>query len=102
MTKILTFLAVLAAVAGLAQEENTRQIWNRPPAATETKKASKPPAVTYKPLGPPKAASHAAPGNETKVGVTLWRIRPPKPADPKGSRLLVLVQPGAKIVRAHV
>jgi len=96
MTKMLTFLAVLAAVAGLAQEENTRQIWNRPPAKTETKKASKPPAVTYKPLGPPKAAPNGAPGNETKVGVTLWRIRPAKAADPKGARLLVLVRPGAK------
>ncbi|HEV3201563.1 MAG TPA: hypothetical protein VGZ73_26870 [Bryobacteraceae bacterium] len=98
MTKMLSFLMAVLALSGLAQEETTRQIWRRPPAPSAPGPGPtrpKPANVTYRPVGPAKPPSNATTsGAATVVGVTLWKLRPAKPAD--GARLFVLPTPGAK------
>ncbi len=84
-------LAALLAVTGWAQEENSRQIWKRPPQAPKPQQAP-PPKVTYRPVGPAAPSS----GDAAVLGVTLWRMRTVKAEDAKGARLLVLPKPGAK------
>jgi hypothetical protein len=87
---------VLAAAAVLAQD-GTRQLWNsefrksRPPG----KQASPPPQVTYHPVGPVNPGpAPAVP--QTMLGVTLFRLRVPKPQDHQGARLLVIEKTGEK------
>jgi hypothetical protein len=86
-------LLALLAVAALAQEDNTRQLWNteflgKRPAATTPASTSKP---TYKPATPAKPA--AAPiGSGTMLGITLWRFSD----KPSNTRLLVIPKPGEK------
>src|SRR5579872_5915832 len=93
-------LLLLAAGAGWAQEEATRQLWNteflqkRPPGKTPAR-----PKVTYKPLGDGAKAAVADPGAGVMLGVTLWRLRPEKSHE-TGARLLVLLPNGDK--RAEV
>jgi len=87
--KITASLLVLFAMAAIAQEGNTRQIWNteiqkKRPAGT----GAAPAAPRYKPLAQAKSAIPS--GDGTVVGVTLWRMRDPKPSDGTGTRLLVL------------
>jgi hypothetical protein len=83
--------AILAVGAAVAQTETARQLWNteflknRPPG----KKASPPSRVTYRPVGP-VSPSTAPPGSQTMLGVTLWRLRVPKPQETHGARLLVI------------
>jgi hypothetical protein len=104
-----TCVSVLAAgglllpwlLAGQASdEEGIRQLWNtqflekRP--AGKSKKAA-PKNLVYKPAGTAKAPlKPPPPGNsETVLGVTLWRLRKPRPADDPNSRLLVLEDDGS-------
>jgi hypothetical protein len=78
-----------------SEEEGIRQLWNtqflqkRPEG--KSKKAA-PKNLSYKPVGTAKASPKAAsPGtSDTVLGVTLWRLRKPRPADDPNSRLLVL------------
>ena len=89
--KIQASLLALLAAAALAQEDNTRQIWsaqilkNRPAGRSGAPAA----APRYKPVVQSAGASAPA-GDGTVVGVTLWRMRDPKPSDGTGTRLLVL------------
>jgi hypothetical protein len=87
---------VMFAGAGVAQNDATRQIWNteflqKRPAG----KSKSPPPVTYRP-----SAALPVPAEENRnkvlVGVTLWRLRPPRTAEREGVRLLVLDQKGAQ------
>jgi hypothetical protein len=86
-------LLVLLAAAALAQEDNTRQLWNpeflnkRPAAPSSTSTQAKPKA-NYKPAGPTKPSGPA--GSGTMVGITLWEIRDAKANDAPGTRLLVI------------
>ena len=85
-------LLVLFTASGIAQQDTmTRQMWNteflkkRPAAATPGKPA---PPPTYKPIA--QSASTAPAGAGTMLGITLWRVRDPKPSDSPGTRVLVL------------
>ena len=91
-------LLLLACLPASAQEDNTRQLWNQEflkkrPAGTGTGRA---PQVKYKPTGVSGETGSGTPGAGagTMLGITLWRVRPPKPSDPDGTRLLVLGEPG--------
>ena len=97
MKHTLRSLALIAAVAAAAQEESTRQLWNtefmgkRPPGAAAPAKPS-----TYHRTSPATSQPAASPaaGDGTMLGLTLWRVRPPKPSDAVGTRLLVLEPAG--------
>jgi hypothetical protein len=85
------FSSLMLALGVAAQEEFPRQLWNtefigkRPPG---TGSAAKP---NYKPAASANATAPApSPGDVTVLGLTLWRVRPPKPSDAAGTRLLVL------------
>jgi hypothetical protein len=102
ITAGMTMLVPLFVAAQGSEEEGTRQLWNsqffqkRP--APAGKKAAPPPAnIVYKPVGTTKLTpTSSSPGvMETLLGITLWRLRPPKPADDPNSRLLVLVDPSS-------
>jgi hypothetical protein len=81
-------------LAAQSAEEGVRQLWNsmfferRPPGKSKAK--TPPKNVAYKAVGA-AAKGTATPGvSETLLGVTLWRLRPPRPADDPGARLLVI------------
>ena len=85
------FSSLILVLGVAAQEEISRQLWNtefigkRPPG---TGSAAKP---NYRPAASANAtAPSASPGEATVLGLTLWRVRPPRPADTAGTRLLVL------------
>jgi hypothetical protein len=90
--KIAASLLAALTVAALAQEDGTRQLWNteflkkRPAADTSARPAPQP---TYKPI--PQAVKSTAPaspvGSGTMLGLTLWRLRDPKPSE---TRVFVL------------
>jgi hypothetical protein len=92
MLRILVLaLSCSMAVAAQTSEEGIRQLWNsqflekRPPAKKPSATAKKPPvyktvAKTAKPVSP----------NDTLLGLTLWLLRKPRPADDPNSRLLIL------------
>jgi len=94
------FLFAVCSLAAFAQtpEEGIRQLWNtqfvqqRPPAKkTAAKGTSKPVAKPpqYKSVATVKPAKAASP-SDTLLGMTLWRLRRPRPADDPNSRLLIL------------
>lgn len=116
-------LVAAACLAASAQtsEEGIRQLWNQEflqkrPAARPTPSRKpivyKParlvtPAVASakpadpKPTGTTKASAVKPSGStpagslmDTLLGVTLWRLRPPRPADDPNSRLLILEDEG--------
>jgi hypothetical protein len=79
-----------------AEEEGIRQLWNtqflqKRPEGTAKKAAPK--NISYKPVASaavaPKPVAQAG-IIDTLLGVTLWRLRPPRPADDPNSRLLIL------------
>src|SRR5262245_17930303 len=93
ITAGMTMCVPLFLAAQGSEEEGTRQLWNsqfyqkRP--APAGKKAAPPPAnIVYKPVGQTQIAPKAPGVMETLLGITLWRLRPPKPADDPNSRLL--------------
>jgi hypothetical protein len=91
--KATTSLLALFVLAALAQEDSTRQLWNTEFLKNRPAGKGAVPAapVRYKPLAESaKAAAIAPPGSETMLGVTLWRMRAPKPSDAAGTRLLLL------------
>ena len=78
-------------------EEGTRQLWNsqffqkRPEGKAPS--AAPPKNIVYKPVAQAKAAPPRPAGSgiiDTLLGVTLWRLRSPRPADDPNSRLLVI------------
>jgi hypothetical protein len=87
-----SFLAMFVMVA-IAQEETTRQLWNteflkkRPASNSPAQSAAQP---NYKPIAQPVKTPATPAGSGTMLGVTLWRMRDPKPSDAAGTRLLVL------------
>ena len=107
---------VLLAGAVLAQnpEEGFRQLWNqellnkRPPAKNPAESLSK--KAVYKPVSKPGPVAvllkKDSPKSETKLsakpgdtllGVTLWRLRPPRPAEPpKNARIIYLPASASK------
>jgi hypothetical protein len=90
-------LAMLAALGAVAQEELTRQLWNsefigKRPAGTGA--PAKPPSYRRTTPVSPQTASPPPAGEGTILGLTLWRVRPPRPADAAGTRLLVLEPTG--------
>jgi hypothetical protein len=95
MRSAIVSILVFAASALIAQE-GTRQLWNtefldKRPAGAARPAAAAPVYKSAKPLPPaPKN------GTQTMVGITLWRLRDPKPAEPAGTRLLVLEKPGGQ------
>jgi len=94
MSRVL-FVGVAFCLAAVAQtsEEGIRQLWNstfldkRPPAKKPAAVAKKP--AVYKPVAKTAAARPASP-NDTLLGLTLWLLRKPRPADDPNSRLLIL------------
>ena len=94
MKSAASLLAIFAMFA-IAQDDATRQLWNteflkKRPAGTTT---ARPAAVKYKPVAESVKPSATPAGSGTMLGITLWRMRDPKPADGTGTRLLVL-EPG--------
>jgi hypothetical protein len=91
--KITLSLPVVLALAALAQEDGTRQLWNTEFLRNRPGGKNPPQApVRYKPVSdaarPAAASAPAGPG--TMLGITLWRMREPKSSDAQGTRLLVL------------
>jgi hypothetical protein len=92
-------IAVFVAATALAQEA-TRQLWNtefinKRPAPASAAAPAKP--VSYRPIAGSKLAGPGANGTiQTTIGITLWRLRDPKPAETGNTRLLVLERPGAQ------
>src|SRR3954465_10418626 len=92
--KITASLFAVFVASAVAQDGDTRQLWNpefakkRPEAPAAVRPG---PAPKYKPIAH-SATPSARAGSGTMVGVTLWRMRDPKPADAGGTRLLVLEQ----------
>jgi hypothetical protein len=85
----------LIVLSAIAQEDSQRQLWNteffknRPP----SNRAAPAAPIRYKPVAPVEkpAAKTATTESATMLGITLWRMRQPKPADGAGARLLVLM-----------
>jgi hypothetical protein len=94
-----TIASVLLFVfAAAAQEDATRQLWNtefqkKRPAGSGT---ARPAQVKYKPVAASAPGVTAPAGQATMLGVTLWRMRDPKPSDAAGTRLLVLEKGGTR------
>jgi hypothetical protein len=91
----------LIAAAALAQE-GTRQLWvdfsAKRPASTGAPATTRPKPIVYKPVPGSPSVTSASPGSAVRMlGITLWRLREPKPAEPlQGARLLVLERPGTQ------
>jgi hypothetical protein len=84
----------------LAQDEIPRQLWNeeflqkRPAAGAAKGNNGK---ANYRPVPDSTKPSAAPSGHGVMIGVTLWRLRPERPQDTPGARLLVLPEaPGAE------
>jgi hypothetical protein len=97
--------AMLLPLLSLAQSqeepEGVRQLWNsqfyqkRP--AGKKAAAAPPKTVVYKPVTVAAAAPKPAQATalDTLFGLTLWRLRRPRPADDPNSRLLVIEEESA-------
>ena len=92
MKHVIWVSGLVLAMIVAAEEESTRQLWNTEFIGKRPPGTGSPAKPNYRPSTPASAPGQAAPavGEATVLGLTLWRVRPPKPSDAAGTRLLVL------------
>ncbi len=90
MKSTLTFILLLLVGVSLVMAQNpddmTRKLWDTAFTSSSPKKNTRRRANAYRLATPNVPTNNVAP--ETVVGVTLWRLRPARPAD-SGERLIV-------------
>src|SRR5438128_2161384 len=87
---------MVAAVPPPQEEETTRKLWDegflqkRPPGkSTGSASPAKRPVYRRATPATPEMQNLADAAGDTKVGITIWRLRPPTPTDDKEVRMLV-------------
>jgi hypothetical protein len=92
------WFCLMACVLGAPAQDDPRQLWNtefldkRPPDPSQ----GRPKPVIYR-AQPDRIAKEKVPSANqpgTMLGLTVWRLRPPRPSDAAGARLLVLESSG--------